>query len=121
MPDTIQHFTELKTLTMMRCKIPEVPRWIGNLEALIRLNLNGNDLVDLPDTIGELTELLVLDVGRNQLRELPASCAHLTKLEELYVDAPPIQPRTHLSTHAYAHVQCVEARLPRSPCPLVPM
>eukprot|EP00037_Helgoeca_nana_P009375 m.82165 g.82165 ORF g.82165 m.82165 type:complete len:845 (-) comp19539_c0_seq2:472-3006(-) len=105
MPDTIQHFTELKTLTMMRCKIPEIPRWIGNLKALTRLNLNGNDLVDLPDTIGELTELLVLDVGRNQLRELPASCAHLTKLEELYIEANRLEflPKALFELSAFVH------------------
>lgn len=61
-----------------------IPPEIGNLTSLKNLNLGLNSFTSLPGTIGSLTDLVTLDVSANSLSgELPASIGDLTQLISL--------------------------------------
>lgn len=63
--------------------LSSLPREIGNLRMMTKLDLSGNALKSLPDEIGNLTELNWLNLSQNRLESIPASMAKLTKLKEL--------------------------------------
>ena len=71
-------------------RLTTLPKEIGNLSNLKKLNLTSNQLVSLPDTIGKLSKLEFIDLGKaeftlqyNQLHSLPASITNLTNLKAL--------------------------------------
>ncbi len=53
------------------------------LPALVKLILDGNQLVVLPDTLGELKRLETLSCSNNLLATIPESIGHLKALKEL--------------------------------------
>ena len=55
------------------------------LPALVKLTLDGNQLVVLPDTLGELKRLEMLSCSNNLLATLPESIGDLKSLKELLV------------------------------------
>ncbi|CDW99679.1 hypothetical protein [Sporisorium scitamineum] len=55
------------------------------LPALVKLTLDGNQLVVLPDTLGELKRLEMLSCSNNLLATLPESIGDLKALKELLV------------------------------------
>lgn len=55
------------------------------LQALVKLTLDGNQLVVLPDTLGELKRLEMLSCSNNLLATLPESIGDLKSLKELLV------------------------------------
>ncbi|MCS6834217.1 MAG: leucine-rich repeat domain-containing protein, partial [Flammeovirgaceae bacterium] len=61
------------------------PKEVGNLTALRRLNLFGNQLTGLPKEIGELKQLEYLDLDGNQLKEIPAELFTLDKINTLWL------------------------------------
>lgn len=71
-------------------RLTTLPKEIGNLSNLKKLNLTSNQLASLPDTIGKLSKLEFIDLGKaeftlqyNQLHSLPASITNLTNLKAL--------------------------------------
>ena len=54
-----------------------MPAEIGQLTALRKLNLNGNQLTSVPAEIGQLTSLTQLYLNDNKLTSLPAAIREL--------------------------------------------
>jgi len=60
-----------------------IPKEIGCLEKLTRLNLCRNNLEDLPKQLFRLPELRYLNLSYNKLKELSADVSDLHSLEIL--------------------------------------
>ncbi|MCS4510849.1 leucine-rich repeat domain-containing protein [Xylophilus ampelinus] len=58
-----------------------LPKEIGRLSSLEKLNLKGNELSVLPPSIGNLSKLREFNVSDNKLEHLPAEIANLGQLE----------------------------------------
>ncbi len=77
---------KIKKLNLSRNKnLNKLPKWIGELRNLQKLNLGYNNLRELPESIGGLRNLQALYLSGNKLRELPESIGKLTNLQELYL------------------------------------
>jgi leucine-rich repeat protein SHOC2 len=83
-PEGIQHAQQIRKLSLIYSKTPEVPTGIGALKNLEELNLHGGFRL-LPPEIGALSALRILRLDQNALTELPSTLAHLSRLERLYV------------------------------------
>ena len=77
--------TSLRSLSLYRNQLTELPPEIGNLTSLRSLFLGDNQLTELPPEIGNLTSLRDLDIRNNQLTELPPQIGDLVGLEWLSV------------------------------------
>ncbi|OLY64971.1 hypothetical protein BWD12_18470 [Leptospira santarosai serovar Bananal] len=60
-----------------------LPKEIGNLQNLQKLNLNNNPLTTLPKEIGKLQNLQQLFLGGNQFTTLPKEIGNLQNLQKL--------------------------------------
>jgi len=65
--------------------LDNLPKSIGNLKSLKKLNLENNDLKVLPKGICNLTKLENLDIRKNKLEEIPDSIGNLKSLTSLDV------------------------------------
>ncbi|XP_022134984.1 receptor protein-tyrosine kinase CEPR1 [Momordica charantia] len=110
LPENISGLTKLKSMVLTTCMLEgRIPAAIGNMTALVDLELSGNFLVgripkeiallknlrqlelyynlligEIPEEIGNLTELVDLDMSVNRLTgKLPESICRLPKLEVL--------------------------------------
>ncbi len=68
-------------------QLTELPKEIGQLTNLTRLNLNSNKLTELPKEIGQLIDLTELDLFNNKLTELPKEIGQLTNLTRLNLNS----------------------------------
>lgn len=68
----------------------DIPKEIGDLAALTRLQLPSNHLKTLPAEIGNLEQLTELDLNFNKLKALPVEIGSLANLEELSLLYNPI-------------------------------
>ncbi|MFX1237664.1 MAG: leucine-rich repeat domain-containing protein [Promethearchaeota archaeon] len=73
--------SNLNTLSAQR----KLPRAIGALIKLEKLNLRINDLPIIPKTFDLLSSLKFLDLSYNKIRTLPKSFSRLKSLEQLYL------------------------------------
>ena len=64
-------------------KLTELPKSLGQLTQLQKLNLSGNQLTVLPESLDQLMQLQSLDLSNNQLTALPESLGHLMQLQSL--------------------------------------
>ncbi len=85
LPEELFTLTELRELTVKRCRLCVLNQNIGELTKLEQLNLDKNKLVRLPETIGNLKNLKYLCVSRNIIETLPNSISNLNQLT--YIDA----------------------------------
>ena len=69
--DGLIKLTWLQLIGSWNYQLTELPKEIGNLVNLTRLNLYGNQLIELPKEIGNLVNLTWLYLVNNQLTELP--------------------------------------------------
>ncbi|KAJ1024548.1 hypothetical protein NDA13_004479 [Ustilago tritici] len=76
------------------------------LPALVKLTLDGNQLVVLPDTLGELKRLEMLSCSNNLLATLPESIGDLKSLKELLVHNNNLKtlPQTLWFCESLAHI-----------------
>lgn len=74
------------TLKLERIGLAELPPEIGQLTALMELQLNNNRLTSLPPQIGLLNCLTRLSLDRNELTSLPPQIGDLVSLKELFVE-----------------------------------
>jgi len=66
-------------------QLTELPKEVGNLVNLTRLNLFDNQLIKLPNEIGNLVNLTRIFLYNNQLTELPKEIGNLVNLTELHL------------------------------------
>ncbi|XP_039160392.1 disease resistance protein RPV1-like isoform X1 [Eucalyptus grandis] len=97
LPKSIGNLQSLTRLEMERVKISELPHSIGELKDLECLCLSRCDeLRKLPDSIGGLVSLLELDLSCTKVTELPDSIGSLRKLKVIRIDHSDIRriPKT---------------------------
>ncbi|KAL1538212.1 putative disease resistance protein RGA1 [Salvia divinorum] len=73
----------LQSLLLSWCKLTEIPREIGNLVHLSRLDLSGNRIKELPESMYSLVELRSLSLENCSLKELQKEIGNLVQLREL--------------------------------------
>ena len=66
-------------------QLTELPKWLGNLTQLQRLDLYFNQLTTLPDSLRNLGKLEILTLSSNQFSSFPSIITHLQNLEEIYL------------------------------------
>lgn len=82
----IGQLTALEKLHLVGNDLSSLPPEISHLTALKELNLSLNQFSSLPPEIGQLKVLKSLGLSANQLSTLPAEIVQLTLLRELYLD-----------------------------------
>lgn len=85
LPKKIGELVALERLDLGINQINSLPPEIGQLKSLTNLNLSTNNFTSLPPGIGQLVNLKSLGLNRNQLSNLPSEIFLLTKLESLYI------------------------------------
>ncbi|XP_069778041.1 leucine-rich repeat-containing protein 69-like isoform X5 [Narcine bancroftii] len=74
-----------KTLDLGGKKLKRVPKAVGRLRALNRLQLRDNLIAELPDELQALHHLTDLNLGNNSLQALPEVLKHLKQLKKLHL------------------------------------
>lgn len=70
-------------------KIKTVPKEIGLLLKLRRINLSNNQLIEVDINLSKLTQLTYLDLTNNRLTEISPKIANLSSLKELCLEDNP--------------------------------
>ena len=83
LPKSLGNLTSLTKLDLSGNRLTSLPKSLGNLTSLTKLDLSGNRLTSLPKSLGNLTSLTKLDLSGNRLTSLPKSLGNLTSLTEL--------------------------------------
>jgi len=83
LPKEIGQLVNLQRLDLNNNQLATLPEEIGQLVNLQRLNLNNNQLATLPKEIGQLVNLQELDLNNNQLATLPKEIGQLVNLQRL--------------------------------------
>lgn len=86
LPPEIGQLIALEKLILDGNNLSSLPPEIGRLIALKGLNLNGNLLSTMPPEIGQLTALSELNLNYNQLSTLPPEIGQLRSLAALYLN-----------------------------------
>jgi hypothetical protein len=73
----------LRTLSMDKNRLTELPSLIGTMLSLRKISLHSNQLNSLPPSICLLVNLDTLDLHKNSLRTLPPNLGHLHALQRL--------------------------------------
>ena len=92
-PSSLKPLTNLTYLRAAHNYFQLLPDWIGDLQSLKVLELDGNffpnmavpHLIKLPESIGNLKNLEVLTLDDQIIKTLPVSITQLTKLKALHV------------------------------------
>jgi Leucine-rich repeat (LRR) protein len=71
------------SLDLTDFSLTSLPKIIGRLIYLRKLNISNNKLTELPDTFGNLEKLEDLECSRNKLTALPSDISKLTHLKKL--------------------------------------
>jgi Leucine-rich repeat (LRR) protein len=82
-PKEIGNLTQLQKLDLTRNNIQALPPEIGNLFQLQKLDLSNNQIQTIPAEIGKLTQLQKLNLFGNNLQALPPEIGNLTQLQRL--------------------------------------
>ncbi len=83
LPKEIGNLTKLIKLDLSNNQLTSLPTEIGNLTNLTYLSLKNNQLTSLPREIGGVTNLTYLSLENNQLTSLPKEIGELTNLTRL--------------------------------------
>ncbi|KAF8017577.1 hypothetical protein BT93_H2685 [Corymbia citriodora subsp. variegata] len=75
----------MKYLLSLKLEGQELPKSIGDLKRLEKMNLGYTRIKELPNSIGGLKSLLDLDLQWTDITTLPASIGHLKRLERLFM------------------------------------
>lgn len=74
---------DLELLSLISCRLRDVPEAVTNLKRLKYLNLSQNRITVLSSNIGRLDSLIELDLSQNRVESLPSELSNLQHLEEL--------------------------------------
>jgi hypothetical protein len=85
LPASIGQLTALVSLELHDSTIPEFPSTIGQLTALESLELHGSTIPEFPSTIGNLTSLHTLNLTGSSVSSLPDEIGKLRNLRHLYL------------------------------------
>ena len=66
-------------------ELAAIPDWIGSLQRLKHLDLDGNRLTAIPPSVGRLEQLRTLDLRGNMISAVPDALAALRGLESLFI------------------------------------
>jgi Leucine-rich repeat (LRR) protein len=80
-PKEIGLLYNLRRLDLNDNKIKRIPKEIGQLHNLIRLNLNNNKIKKIPKEIGQLNNLEQLYLNHNKIKEIPKEIGKLHNLQ----------------------------------------
>jgi Leucine-rich repeat (LRR) protein len=80
----------LEVLLLDKNQLSEIPKTLGKLTSLRRLDLSYNQLASLPANLGQLTNLAELSVAANQLNAIPFTVAQLPKLQHFKFQGNPL-------------------------------
>ncbi len=89
LPPELGQLTALKRLFLDGNQLTTLPE-LGQLTTLEALSLGGNQLTTLPPELGQLTALTWLYLSDNQLTTLPLELGQLTALRALYLRGNPL-------------------------------
>ena len=73
----------LRTLTLEKNKLTEIPALIGTMLSLRKISLHTNSIIELPAAMCLLTSLENLDLHKNAIRVLPSAIGNLRSLQKL--------------------------------------
>lgn len=85
LPKDIGRLKNLRKLDLGCNDLKHIPESIGELVHLEELDLSGNYIETLPSSIGNLKQLKILRLNENSLTSLPESIGELSNLEELWL------------------------------------
>ena len=85
-PEKVFLCEHLIVLELTNCSIDEIPKAIGQLKNIKKLNLDDNNLYQLPDEICQLEQLTDLSIINNRLEILPRNIGNLSKLQKLFLN-----------------------------------
>jgi Leucine-rich repeat (LRR) protein len=85
-PEKVFLCEHLIVLELANCSIDEIPKAIGQLKNIKKLNLDDNNLYQLPDEICQLEQLTDLSIINNRLEILPRNIGNLSKLQKLFLN-----------------------------------
>ena len=86
LPDFIEYFSSLRSLTLKNCSLYALPESIGAFKYLEILDLEGNSLKSLPKSISFLTSLKSLNLSKNELIRIPFPIGGLYRLNYLNLE-----------------------------------
>ncbi len=86
LPKEICELKHLQALSILHCKLRNLPPYIADLNRLRHLFLINNRLKELPEELVSMKHLLYLDVSENQLISVPPNFEYLVKMTDLYLD-----------------------------------
>lgn len=82
LPIEIKEFKNLKSLSIYRNKIKQLPDFITEL-GLIELDLSNNELTVIPDAVYKCSTLKRINLQSNEIKEIDLRLFNLTELEEI--------------------------------------
>ncbi|KAI7996977.1 Disease resistance protein [Camellia lanceoleosa] len=86
LPTSLRWLTNLRSLSLHRCRLINDVSVIGALENLEILSFKGTEIEELPKEIGRLSHLKLLDLLQCDVKRIcPGVLSSLSKLEELYL------------------------------------
>lgn len=86
LPAEIKSFKNLKSLSIYRNKIKQLPDYLPEL-GLIKLDLSNNELTSVPDVLYNCTTLKKLNLKSNKLTAIDPRLFNLKELEELNLNS----------------------------------
>ncbi|KAL7170093.1 hypothetical protein ACSBR2_035025 [Camellia fascicularis] len=86
LPTSLLWLTNLRSLSLYKCRLINDVSVIGALENLEILSFKDTKIEELPKEIGRLSHLKLLDLWRSDVKRIcPGVLSSLSKLEELYL------------------------------------
>jgi hypothetical protein len=83
LPKTLGQLTQLHKLNLQDNRLMVLPEWLGQLTQLQELSFFRNRLTALPEWLSQFTQLRFLDLACNGLTSLPERLGQLVHLQEL--------------------------------------
>lgn len=82
LPIEIKEFKNLKSLSIYRNKVKQLPDFITEL-GLIELDLSNNELTTIPDAVYKCSTLKRINLQSNEIKEIDPRLFNMTELEEI--------------------------------------